>query len=84
LRENVDDKKKELSLEDWVEKERLKLTGELTPLTFDLFEAWKKKWLDKMTKEKDEAIRKDLADKKNNKKLLDPNHKFLSGRSLFV
>jgi len=81
---NLADKKKELSFEDAIEKERLKLTGNLTPLTKDLFDAWKEKWLQKMKNEKENEMKKELAEKKKDKKFLDPNFKFLSGRSMFV
>jgi len=76
--------KKNLTLEDVIEKERMKLTGELTPLTKDLFDAWKEKWLKRMKDDKDNEIKKELASKKKDKKFLDPNFKFLSGRSMFV
>jgi len=76
--------KKNLTLEDVIEKERMKLTGELTPLTKDLFDAWKEKWLKRMKDDKDNEIKKELASKKKDKKFLDPNFKFLSGRTMFV
>lgn len=84
LRTKAQDKKKDLTLEDIIEKERSKLTGDLTPLTKDLFEAWKEKWLKKMKDEKENEIKQELASKKKDKKFLDPNFKFLSGRSMFV
>lgn len=84
MRDKALDKKKDMSLEDIIEKERTKLTGELTPLTKDLFEAWKEKWLNRMKADKDEELKQALATKKKDKKFLDPNFKFLSGRSMFV
>jgi len=63
-----DKNKKEISLEDWVEKERNKLKGDLTPLTKDLFDAWKEKWLAKMQKEKEDQVRRELAETKKDKK----------------
>jgi hypothetical protein len=43
-----------LTLEDWLESERHKLTGNLTPVTPETFAEWKKKRLDKKAAE-DEA-----------------------------
>ncbi|KAL4868036.1 hypothetical protein BDV12DRAFT_107453 [Aspergillus spectabilis] len=40
-----------LTLEDWLESERHKLTGELTPVTPDTFAKWKKDRLDKKAAE---------------------------------
>lgn len=45
---------KTLTLEDWLESERHKLTGTLTPVTPETFAEWKKKRLDKKAAE-DEA-----------------------------
>lgn len=51
-----------VSLEEFVETERAKLVGDhLTPLTKDLFYAWKEKWLERMNKEKDDEIKKKMA-----------------------
>lgn len=60
--------KKEISLEEWVESERLKLPRDLTPLTFELFEAWKAKWLEKMARDKEDKIKAELAEKRHDKK----------------
>jgi len=65
---NTIDKKKELSFEDAIEKERLKLTGTLTPLTKDLFDAWKEKWLARMKVDKENEMKQALATKKKDKK----------------
>lgn len=40
-----------LTLEDWLESERHKLTGDLTPVTPETFAAWKKDRLDKKAAE---------------------------------
>lgn len=40
-----------LTLEDWLESERHKLTGDLTPVTPETFAAWKKNRLDKKAAE---------------------------------
>lgn len=40
-----------LTLEDWLESERHKLTGELTPVTPETFAKWKKERLDKKAAE---------------------------------
>lgn len=40
-----------LTLEDWLESERHKLTGELTPVTPETFAAWKKDRLNKKAAE---------------------------------
>jgi hypothetical protein len=40
-----------LTLEDWLESERHKLTGELTPVTPETFAKWKKDRLDKKAAE---------------------------------
>lgn len=40
-----------LTLEDWLESERHKLTGTLTPVTPETFAAWKKQRLDKKAAE---------------------------------
>ncbi|KAE8362340.1 hypothetical protein BDV27DRAFT_18788 [Aspergillus caelatus] len=45
-----------LTLEDWLESERHKLTGNLTPVTPETFAEWKKKRLDK--KQAEEQARK--------------------------
>jgi len=84
LRTKGIDEKKEYTLEEVIEKERTKLTGTLTPLTKELFDDWKAKWLERMTKDKVDNLKKNLAEKKKDKKYLDPNFKFLSGRSMFV
>lgn len=84
LRDTTNDKKNIDTMEDMIEKERTKLTGTLTPLTKDLFEAWKVKWLARMKNEKEDEMKQALAVKKKDKKFLDPNFKFLSGRSMFV
>lgn len=65
---NTTDKKKELSFEDAIEKERLKLTGTLTPLNKDLFDAWKEKWLARMKTDKENEMKVALATKKKDKK----------------
>ena len=45
-----------LTLEDWLESERHKLTGNLTPVTPETFAEWKKQRLDK--KQAEEQARK--------------------------
>lgn len=42
-----------LTLEDWLESERHKLTGQLTPVTPETFAEWKKKRLDKKAAEEE-------------------------------
>lgn len=42
-----------LTLEDWLESERHKLTGTLTPVTSETFAEWKKKRLDKKAAEEE-------------------------------
>lgn len=42
-----------LTLEDWLESERHKLTGTLTPVTPDSFATWKKERLDKKAAEEE-------------------------------
>lgn len=42
-----------LTLEDWLESERHKLTGTLTPVTPESFAEWKKKRLDKKAAEEE-------------------------------
>ncbi|KAF2431076.1 CCCH finger DNA binding protein [Tothia fuscella] len=42
-----------LTLEDWLETERLKLTGTLTPVTPDTFAKWKKDRMDKKAAEEE-------------------------------
>lgn len=44
---------KTLTLEDWLESERHKLTGTLTPVTPETFAEWKKKRLDKKAAEEE-------------------------------
>jgi hypothetical protein len=44
---------KTLTLEDWLESERHKLTGTLTPVTPESFAEWKKKRLDKKAAEEE-------------------------------
>jgi hypothetical protein len=44
---------KTLTLEDWLESERHKLTGTLTPVTPETFAEWKKKRLDKRAAEEE-------------------------------
>ncbi|KAL1971300.1 hypothetical protein VTN77DRAFT_252 [Rasamsonia byssochlamydoides] len=44
---------KTLTLEDWLESERHKLTGPLTPVTPETFAEWKKKRLDKKAAEEE-------------------------------
>jgi DRG Family Regulatory Proteins, Tma46 len=44
---------KTLTLEDWLESERHKLTGTLTPVTPETFAEWKKKRLDKKQAEEE-------------------------------
>lgn len=52
---------KSLTLEDWLESERHKLTGELTPVTPETFAAWKKARLDKKAAEEQAAKAKDAT-----------------------
>src|ERR1700753_3297095 len=42
-----------LTLEDWLESERHKLTGQLTPVTPESFAEWKKRRLDKKIAEEE-------------------------------
>ena len=44
---------KTLTLEDWLESERHKLTGTLTPVTSESFAKWKKERLDKKAAEEE-------------------------------
>jgi len=44
---------KTLTLEDWLESERHKLTGPLTPVTPETFAEWKKRRLDKKAAEEE-------------------------------
>lgn len=44
---------KTLTLEDWLESERHKLTGPLTPVTAETFAKWKKERLDKKAAEEE-------------------------------
>lgn len=54
-----EEKKEEISIEDLVEKERAQLGHNLTRITFDTFQAWKKKKLsEKREKQKKEEDRK--------------------------
>lgn len=50
-----------LTLEDWLESERHKLTGELTPVTPDTFAAWKKDRLNKKAAEDQAAKAKEAT-----------------------
>src|SRR6201992_1899179 len=50
-----------LTLEDWLESERLKLTGTLTPVTPESFAEWKKKRLDKKAAAVEEIKMKDAT-----------------------
>lgn len=50
-----------LTLEDWLESERHKLTGELTPVTPGTFAEWKKKRLDKRAAEDQARQAKDAT-----------------------
>lgn len=52
---------KSLTLEDWLESERHKLTGELTPVTPETFAAWKKARLDKKAAEEQAAKAKEAT-----------------------
>lgn len=52
---------KSLTLEDWLESERHKLTGELTPVTPETFAAWKKARLDKKAAEDQAAKAKEAT-----------------------
>ncbi|OLY79985.1 Translation machinery-associated protein 46 [Smittium mucronatum] len=56
------DEKDEISLEEFLEVERHKLGPNLTPITFDSFQKWKKTRSDKKTAEEDaERSRKEVA-----------------------
>jgi hypothetical protein len=68
LRENKDEKKKFQTMEEVIEKERTKLTGDLTPLTKDLFDAWRGKWMARMLNDKAKEVKADLAGKRKDKK----------------
>lgn len=48
-----------LTLEDWLESERHKLVGELTPVTPDSFAAWKKDRVNKKAAEEQARLAKD-------------------------
>jgi len=50
-----------LTLEDWLESERYKLTGELTPVTPETFAEWKKKRLDKKAAEEEAKAMKEAT-----------------------
>ena len=50
-----------LTLEDFLETERLKLTGDLTPVTPESFAKWKKERLDKKAAEEEAKRMKDAT-----------------------
>ena len=50
-----------LTLEDWLETERHKLTGNLTPVTAETFEKWKKERIDKKQAEEEAKKAKDAS-----------------------
>lgn len=50
-----------LTLEDWLESERHKLTGTLTPVTPETFAEWKKKRLDKKAAEEEAKAMKEAT-----------------------
>lgn len=50
-----------LTLEDWLESERHKLTGTLTPVTPETFAKWKKERLDKKAAEQEAQKAKDAT-----------------------
>ena len=50
-----------LTLEDWLESERHKLTGTLTPVTMDTFANWKKERMDKKAAEDEAKKMKDAT-----------------------
>jgi hypothetical protein len=50
-----------LTLEDWLESERHKLTGTLTPVTPESFAQWKKQRLDKKAAEQEAQTAKDAT-----------------------
>lgn len=50
-----------LTLEDWLESERHKLTGTLTPVTPETFAKWKKERIDKKAAEQEAQKAKDAT-----------------------
>lgn len=50
-----------LTLEDFLESERHKLTGKLTPVTVETFAKWKKERLDKKAAEEEAKLRKEAT-----------------------
>ena len=50
-----------LTLEDFLESERHKLTGTLTPVTVETFAKWKKERLDKKAAEEEAKMRKEAT-----------------------
>jgi hypothetical protein len=50
-----------LTLEDWLETERLKLSGTLTPVTPETFAKWKKERMDKKAAEEEAKKLKDAT-----------------------
>lgn len=53
-----------LTLEDWLESERHKLTGTLTPVTPESFAKWKKERLDKKAAEEEAKLAKEATGKR--------------------
>jgi len=57
----LNDPRNALTLEDFLESERHKLTGTLTPVTEETFAKWKKERLDKKAAEEEAKARKDAT-----------------------
>ena len=73
-----DDDEDQPSLEDWIEIERKKLSGALTPVTLETFKAWKTERMERKAKEESEKRDKKEAAMKAGKTT------GISGRDLFT